>query len=64
MTKQKVKIRFYNVSGQKCVMDVYKVFLGAIYKALRDDARVYDITIADGYAYPDYIRQFGGLVID
>ncbi len=62
MTRDKVKIRFYNIGGNKCVMDVYRSLLGTIYKALRDDNRIFDITI-DGLTYQDYVRLHGGLVI-
>lgn len=62
MSRTKVKIRFININGNKCVMDVYQSLLGTIYKALRDDDRVFDITIK-GLSYQDYVHQFGGLVI-
>lgn len=62
MSRQKVKVRFININGNKMVMDVYCSLLGTIYKALRDDNRVFDITV-NGLTYQEYIRMFGGLVV-
>ena len=62
MTRQKVKMRFININGNKMVMDVYCSLLGTIYKALRDDNRIFDITVA-GLTYQEYTRLYGGLVV-
>ena len=67
MTRHKVKVRFISINGTKMVMGVYRSLLGTIYKALRDDNRVFDISI-DSFAgvpmtYQDYVSEFGGLVV-
>lgn len=65
MSKQKVKIRFISINGDKMVMDVYRSLLGTIYKALRDDNRIFDITVGgtSKMSYQEYVRQYGGLVV-
>ena len=67
MSRDKVKIRFTNISGNRCVMSVYRSLLGTIYKALRNDDRVFDITIDNPTGvqmrYQEYVHQYGGLVI-
>lgn len=62
MTRKKAKMRFVNINGCECVMDVYCSLLGTIYKALKEEDRIFDITI-EGLSYQDYVRQYGGLVI-
>jgi len=65
MSRQKIKIRFININGDKMVMDIYRSLLGTIYKALRDDSRIFDITIGgtSKMSYQEYVRQYGGLVV-
>ena len=67
MSRDKVKMRFININGNKMVMDVYRSLLGTIYKALRDDNRVFDITIDSltgvPMSYQNYVNEFGGLVV-
>ena len=67
MSRHKVKVRFISINGNKMVMDVYHSLLGTIYKALRDDNRIFNITV-DSFAgvpmsYQDYVSEFGGLVV-
>jgi len=63
MKRTKVKLECKSVGGKRLVMYVYETLLGTIYKALRLDFRVFDITV-NGVKYKDYVKIHGGEVID